>query len=270
MHPPGRHCYQCLTTHLAQGVGDACKIDHTRHYRANWAEARDVLDSSRTRFHKRLEYLFGYPIPIRMATRLHTLWLRAQLEPITFPTMPEEVEPLGPLLNWDQIFKLEPSPVMIDPCAGADGAILSALADEVPQVATKATLLNNDINTSYPTQLHFDALRPEEWAVAPTKLDIITASPPFQLLDPFLGEFVLRANLFVCMHCPSDYIANGPAYRRTFWNWYQEAGLTAELRGLPRVKGRNTRRCSWLIIFRTPELKRRIWQASVDCFTLCL
>jgi hypothetical protein len=133
----------------------------------------------------------------------------------------------------------------------------------------RALLLNNDINTAFPTSLHFDALQLEEWELAPPNIDIIIASPPFQLLDPFLGEFLMRASLFVCIHTPSDYIANGPTYRRSLWNWYQEAGLTAELRGLPRVKARNTRRCSWLIIFKISEFKKRFWQASVDCFTLC-
>lgn len=204
-----------------------------------------------------------------MATKLHTLWLRAQLHPVAFYTEPEEVQPLGALINWERLLKHQPSPVLLDPCAGPTGAILAALAEEVPCLQTRAKLVNNDINTSYPTQLQFDALNPVEWDIAPTKIDIIIASPPFQLLDPFVGECLHRASLFTCIHCPADYVSNGPVFRRTLWSWLQQQDRTAEIRGLPRAKERNTRRCSWIIIFKSRLLKQQLWQSSIDCFTLC-
>jgi hypothetical protein len=204
-----------------------------------------------------------------MATKLHTLWLRAQLNPVNFQTEPEEVQPLGALINWERLLKYRPSPVFLDPCAGPKGAILAALSEEVPALQKEAHMINNDINTSYPTQLHFDALNPVEWDVAPPNIDIIVTSPPFQLLDPFLGECLNRANLFTCIHCPADYVSNGPVFRRTLWSWLQQQDLTAAIRGLPRAKDRNTRRCSWIIIFKTPLLNWMLWQSTIDCFTLC-
>jgi hypothetical protein len=107
-----------------------------------------------------------------MATKLHTLWLRAQLNPVNFQTEPEEVQPLGALINWERLLRYRPSPVFLDPCAGPKEAILAALSEEVPVLQKEAHLINNDINTSYPTQLHFDALNPVEWDVAPPTLSL--------------------------------------------------------------------------------------------------
>lgn len=210
---------------------------------------------------------YGYPMPTRMATRLHTLWLQAMFDPVTHPTVPEEVQPLGALLDWDRLLMLEPSPTMMDPCAG-NGNILAALAEELPWLEQRGKLINNDINTEYDTHLHFDCMTEEDWIVAPQDVDVFICSPPFQLIDILLPLLVQRARICVALHVPADYISNGPAYRRMYWSYLQHEGRIAEIRGLCRVKDRPTRRCAWILVFASQELKEALWQSTVDSFTL--
>lgn len=214
-----------------------------------------------------MEHNLGYPVTPRMASRLHTWWLQALSHPITFATQPEEVQPLTLLINWDRIFQYVPSPVIMDPCAGHK-SILIALATELPKVAEHGILLSNDINTCYSTDMHFDVIDPEQWSQAPAHLDVIISSVPWELADAILPDLVLRARLLCAFHLSSDWVANGPPWRRCWIAWLQSQGCFAEIRGLPRVKGRATRRCTWLIIFKSPELKDLLWQAHTDCFTL--
>lgn len=189
------------------------------------------------------------------------------VDPLTFATTPEEVQPLSALINWERLLKLQPEPWIMDPCA-AEGAILSTLKMELPAVARSAVLLSNDINTGFPTDYHFDIITPDEWNVLPQHPDLLICSPPFNLLDAILPDLVLRAKICTMCHIPGDYIHNGPAYRRKWWAHLQSQGRTAEIRGLCRVKGRGTRRCSWLCIFATASLKQALWQCRFECFTL--
>jgi hypothetical protein len=228
----------------------------------------DLLLSSKEAFQHRMERLFGYPVPQRMASKLHTFWRRAQEAPITWSTTPEEILPLTYLIHWHNALRLIPGPVILDPCAG-HGWILATLADELPSLAAEAVFCNNDINHNLPTHLHFDAASSEEWDhAAPDPVDIIITSCPFEITDAMLPEFVIRAKLFVALHCQSDFIQNGPSYRRSYWAWLQSQGRTAEIRGLPRAKNRNTRRCTWLLIFASAEIKESLWQGLAESCTL--
>ena len=211
--------------------------------------------------------MYGYEVPVRMATRLHTLWLQAMFDPVTHPTVPEEVQPLAALLDWDRLLMLEPHPLIMDPCAG-HGSILAALTEELPKLHLHAQLVNNDINTSYNTHLHFDCMAAEDWSVAPEAVDMFICSPPFQLVDLLLPLLVQKARICVALHVPADYISNGPAYRRKYWSYLQHEGRVAEIRGLCRVKDRPTRRCAWINIFASAELKEALWQSTVENFTL--
>lgn len=186
--------------------------------------------------------------------------------PSTFTTAPEEVQPLSILLNWEAVFSIAPQPTIMDPCAGY-GCILNALAAEVPLVAERARLVSNDANASMPTDLHFDMFSEEQWSTAPDAVHILMGSPPFHLADLALADWVNRAGLFSALHVPGDWVQSGPAYRRAYWAWLQHEGRVAELRGLPRVPYRGTRRCSWLVVFASKELKDLLWQAANECFT---
>jgi hypothetical protein len=214
-----------------------------------------------------LTWLFGYPVSARMASRLRTYWIRALQNPVTFATTPAEVTPLTTLLDWNQLCLLKPCPVIMDPCAG-NLAIAKTLREELPLIAARGCLLNNDVDTSHPTEFHFDCIDPEQWQVVPWDVDAFVCSPPFDLIDCLWPYLVLKAKIFTALHVPGDYISNGPQWRRSFWAHLQQEGRAVEIRGLPRVKGRGTRRCSWIIVFASPEVKEMFWQAQNDCFTL--
>lgn len=221
----------------------------------------------RRAFRRRLEWLMGYPVHPRLSSRMHTLWQQALREPITFPTTQAEVTPLSQLVDWPSLFDISPSPVLMDPCAG-EGNILASLASEVPDIAIRAWLYCNDVNNAYPADFHFDCLQPEEWRAAPPELDVLVCSPPFELADIIFGDLAIRARLFAACHLPGDYVSNGPPYRRAWWAWLQSQGRTAELRGLPRVPMRGTRRCSWFMVFASSALRDRLWASQHECFTL--
>ena len=189
------------------------------------------------------------------------------VDPLTFATTQEEVQPLSALIHWDRLLWMVPRPCIMDPCA-AEGAILSTLKQELPAVRSKATLISNDINTGFSTDYHFDIVTPDEWKVLQHPPDIFVCSPPFNLLDAILPDLVLRARICTLCHIPGDYIHHGPTYRRLWWTHLQSEGRTAEIRGLCRVKGRGTRRCSWLCIFATAAWKHALWQCRHECFTL--
>jgi hypothetical protein len=72
----------------------------------------DELEESRKWFKERMEYMFGYPVDARIASRLHTWWLKVMFDPVTFATEPEEVQPLTVLINWDIVFRMVNRPVI--------------------------------------------------------------------------------------------------------------------------------------------------------------
>jgi hypothetical protein len=227
----------------------------------------DELEESRKWFKERMEYMFGYPVDARIASRLHTWWLKAMFDPVTFATEPEEVQPLTVLINWDIVFPMVNRPVIFDPCAGHN-SIFRALTDELPRVAQDARLSSNDINLKYNTDFHFDIIDPYQWRSGPETVDITLASVPWELADAMIPDLTLRTGLFSAFHLSSDWVANGPAWRRNWIAWLQSEGRLGEIRGLPRVKSRSTRRCTWVIIFSSADIKKALWQAEVDCFTI--
>jgi hypothetical protein len=56
-----------------------------------------------------------------------------------------------------------------------------AIAAELPMAVEYATFISNDINPSYDTDMHFDVMDPMQWASAPSYLDIIVSSVPWEL-----------------------------------------------------------------------------------------
>ena len=195
-----------------------------------------------------MEYLFGYPVDARIASRLHTWWLKAMFDPVTFATEPEEVQPLSVPINWDRVCGITKNPVVFDPCAGHN-SIISALSEELPRLEREANLLSNDINTGhmgYATDFHFDIVDPEQWPLGPAQVDIILASVPWELADAMVPNLALRARMFGAFRLSSDWVANGPVWRRNWIAWLQNEGRLAEIRRLPRVKSRATRRCTWV------------------------
>ena len=200
---------------------------------------------TKEQFHERLTYLYGYPVPQKHAIRLRTYWLRALNNPVTFATSPEEVRPLSVLINWRKLLRLCPQPVMLDPCAG-EGTVLRTIKEEVPGLKN-AALYNNDVSSSHCTELTFDCVTPDEWAVAPSKIDIIMSSPPWNIADCMFPDFVSRSRLFTAMHNSGDWIASGPIFRRLYWAWLVSQNRAVEIRGLLRVKNRPTRRCTCIL-----------------------
>jgi len=237
-------------------------VDYSSDDLYHWPE--DLAD--RHAFRRRMEWLLGYPVPSRLASRIHTYWLTALREPVTFPTLAAEVAPLASVVNWEYLLDTVQAPVLFDPCAG-EGNILAALASEVPLLEARAPLYNNDVNSAYPADFHFDCLEPSEWATAPAEPDVLLCSPPFELADPIFGDLAIRAQMFAACHLPGDYISNGPSYRRAWWSWLQSQGRTAELRGLPRAPLRGTRRCSWFFVFASQAVRDSLWAPQHECFT---
>jgi hypothetical protein len=218
-------------------------------------------------FRQHLQDSFGDHVEPKFASRLRTLWSRAAANPSTFATTHAEVACMLHLINWRKLLSRRRQLVVMDPCCG-EGSIVAAFQHELPHVAARSQLLTNDVNPELPAHTHLDVVLADSWAELPSAVDVFVTSPPFEIIDCILPPLLERARVLVALHVPGDYISNGPAYRRSWWSKLQKQQRAVEVRGLPRAKGRPTRRCSWLLIFSTPALRHLLWQGAADCVTL--
>jgi hypothetical protein len=103
-----------------------------------------------------------------------------------------------------------------------------------------------------------DALQPSTYCELQREhaLDAVVMSPFFTVLDLALPLAVLFAERVVCCHVPGHYVTNAPPARMTWLKGLQSEGRLMLIVGLPR--GPTGRRCMWLIIFATWELRHRM------------
>jgi hypothetical protein len=228
---------------------------------------RSINVYDKAQFHHRLSWLFGYPVSQKRASRLYTHWQEVITDPTTFVTMPAEISPLADYIDWKQLTTWVKNPVIMDPCAG-EGTIPLYLKESVPSLVNSA-MYTNDVSPCKLTDFHWDCVSPCSWENLPSNLDIIITSPPYEINDVIIGDLVLRSNWFTALHVQGDYISNGPSYRRSWYHWLETVeGRAVEIRGLPRIPTRATRRCSWIIVFRTSHIKEVLWKGRNNVVTL--
>lgn len=218
---------------------------------------------SKKEMQEQLEQLYPRPPPPNQLSRLYNRWRKLCTRPVCYPTMAEEVHCVMQALRWHRLPSQPPS-VVLDPCAGTC-ALVNELASWLTHLPLQFT--SNDIHVGYPTTHHLDATLPSCWERLPQP-DLIVSSPPFELLDIMLPEFVARARIATILHVPGDYLSNGPQHRRQLWRYLEGQRCTAMVEGLPRVHGRPMRRCAWLFVFSSPEWKDLLWRPPGDRWML--
>ena len=116
-------------------------------------------------------------------------------------------------------------------------------------------VITNDINPAMPTTHHLNALLHSTYAHLQEKerIHVIVSSPYSVVLDLALPLAVLYAHHAVCCHVPGHYVTSGPEPRMTWLRQLQHQQRLIIIEGLPA--GPVARRCMWLCIFRTPELR---------------
>ena len=136
-----------------------------------------------------------------------------------------------------------------DPFAGT-GTIASAFRRHGHRVMT------NDINPSMPTHTHCNALLHSTYAHLQerSRIHVIVTSPFFAVLDLALPLAILYAHHAVCCHVPGHYVTDGPSPRMEWLRGLQRQERLVVIAGLP--VGPMGRRCIWLCIFRTRELRQ--------------
>ena len=171
-----------------------------------------------------------------------------------YPTVAQETACLADTIAWDRLQPL-PDLVLLDPCSGTHG-LTRSLYTCLPSLQLQ--IITNDIHPYHDATYHMDATDPTIWQHLPT-VDIIACSPPFEILDITLPEFIQRARIVTILHVPGDYLSNGPSYRRKLWRH-----RTAIIEGLPRVAQRPMRRCIWLLVFSSARCKHFLWRPSTS------
>jgi len=131
----------------------------------------------------------------------------------------------------DLLLLIVPHPVLMDPCAG-EGAIFNTLKQQLSTGYDVGSFVTNDICTAYVTDYHFDAVDPEAWACMPYHIDVIVCSPPFEIIDVWVPDLVLRASTLVMYMPLVTGLVMEQHTERCWWSYLQSQGSrTAELRG---------------------------------------
>jgi len=160
------------------------------------------------------------------------------------PTVDTELEPLARLVDFSACHSF------LDPFAGS-GSIAAFFASMGYQV------LQNDLNLSWPVDLHCDALQPAFYAAHPAQ--VIVASPPFCVLDIAVPLMSLAASVVACIHVPGHWLSSATKPRQ---QWLQEMFNRDRLHvilGLER--GPMGRKCAFLLVFATADMKAAMMRA---------
>ena len=142
-------------------------------------------------------------------------------------------------------------PSVIDPFCGT-GTIARVLA------AGGVKCCTNDINPQHAADTHADALQPgfyQRMSVA-----AVVTSPLFAVLDVALPLAVHSVTTVACIHVPGHFVTNGHLARMQYLQRLKQQGRLHIVYGLPR--GPLGQRCAWLLVFRTPEVKRQLLAPS--------
>ena len=164
------------------------------------------------------------------------------------PTATADYEPLRKALRWDLVTRV------LDPWAG-EGVTRSALGDLVA-VALSDLRQRRGIRLqplhALANALESSDLNNLEACLGP--FTGIVASPWFAFLDVALAAAVSVGYQFVAFHVPGHYLTSAHPSRASYLQRVAEEGRLLILSNLPRASFGG--RCGWLIIFKTPELRR--------------
>ena len=216
------------------------KGPRSRRYRkstiwGNFIDLREWALSVKAMGHSLAPTLFMEGMTPRRISRLRNLHLQNIINPVCERTRDSEVVVLKQCL---QLYGNA-----IDACAGTGSLARSVVAlygDQLQEMWTQDIDVQHKGLNSYVDSL----------ACSITGFDIIIFSPPFPMADLFLVWAVNQDVPLVIMHVAGDFFTNAPEYRRTYLQPYEHNGRLLIVNGLPLVKGRNIRRCIFLVLFR--------------------
>jgi hypothetical protein len=121
-----------------------------------------------------------------------------------------------------------------------------------------AAVTTNDIERTVEAAYHLNALQPASYRAlrASVGLQAVVMRPFYPVLDLALPLAVHFADQMVCCRVPRHYLSHAPPARMTWLRQLQQAHRLFVLNGLPI--GPMGRRCMWLVIFATPQLRKML------------
>lgn len=169
------------------------------------------------------------------------------------PTLPGEVRCL--LESVD----LSSFGTVVDPFCGT-GGISNTLR------AAGHTVITNDLSSNHAADYHLDASLPQFY----TQLvgAAIVTSPWFSILDLVVPMMVQSPAAVVCVHVPGSWLTDAPGYRRAWLHRLFSNNLVHLVLGLPR--GPIGHRCTWLVVFKTANLRQRCLCSAATAVSVSL
>jgi len=70
-------------------------------------------------------------------------------------------------------------------------------------------------------------------------------SPPYDLNTLLVTDWAYRAQTFVALHLPCDFVANAKGMRLALIQHYLRRGLLKQIYGLPLAGNKGRSRCGW-------------------------
>jgi hypothetical protein len=205
-----------------------------------------------------VELAFTHLMPGKWArnhcTRLANEYARYKTAPGSIPcipTDPGEVQPLLAALDFSSVH------LVLDPFSGLSGIAKAFHASGV-------SVSTNDLNAEHTADMHEDALQPAFYRHLTRKggVDAVVMSPWFSFLDIAAPLACLFAASVVCVHVPGHYLTDATDARFAWLCNMKRAGCLHFVLGLPR--GPMGRRCIWMCVFASPDMKRRMVRPEFD------
>jgi hypothetical protein len=182
----------------------------------------------------------------------------SRLSPL-FPvvmTMPSEIHQLLDTVSFNQ------SQSIVDPWSGL-GTIRKTFAQAGHMVHC------NDLHPNACADEHSDALLYDTYAnwKHDNNLEVIVTSPHFTFLDIALPLAAGMVRDVACVHCPSHYFFDATRHRLQYFAEMERQGRLHLITHLPH--GPLGRRCMWICVFRTTDIRMRMLRSSGDTGALC-
>jgi transposase InsO family protein len=176
----------------------------------------------------------------------HVTRLCTALSTASLPLAPTATDEVTPLLSQVDFSAVR---VVVEPWCGT-GGVTARLQECGVMIHT------NDRDPQREAQTHLDALQPgtwRQWQVEWGCIDAVVTSPWFTLLDLALPLAMAYAEMVVCCHVPGHFLTDAHPARAAWLARLHRQGRMHVVMGLPR--GVMGRRCLWLLIFASRELK---------------
>ena len=164
--------------------------------------------------------------------------------------------------SWEEISVLFESiklyGVGYDPCAGTGTLARGTLAlnPNVTKVHTR------DVDKAC---IGLDSYGDSLSVAVPPDVDFLIMSPPFRTADLWLGWGVAQNLDVLVFHLAGDNFSNSYDSRKSLFAPYLNNNLMHVVEGLPLVKGRKMRRCSFIVLFKEGCIRNKCLKQGKYC-----